>query len=117
MVRGRQIGITEAQWEQLGRWRSQGRDRLTDSQRKHLKYNFKTVIEKGIEDLTRFFTEVGGLRACPFELVLPHSRNRHGTIHGDLGAAIDAIRQIEEWQAVLEKLKDAVAGNPQGYIR
>jgi len=112
MARKRKIGITDRQRNNLGNWTSTGRNRLKDSPRKNVKYDIKEVIEKELEDLLWFFTEVGGLRACPFELVLPQSRNRYASKYGDLGALLDAIKQIEEWQAALDKIKKAMEGKP-----
>jgi len=118
MVRNRQIGITEEQWEAYERWGIRGgKNYPSDSQRKNLKYDLRKIIEKEIADLTRFFDVSGGLRGSPVEISLPKRRSRFSSMTGDLAAVLDMVARIEEWQADLERLKKAVAGDPQHYIR
>lgn len=118
MVRGRQIGITEEQRKDYERWRIPGgKNYLTDSKRKNLKYNIKAIIEQEIEDLTWFFEVSGGLRNSPIEITLPKRRSRFSSFTGDLAATLGMISLIEEWQASLESLKEAIAADPQRFMR
>lgn len=117
MTRGRQIGITVEQRKAYERWRiSGGKAYLTDSQRKNLKYNIKAVIEKELDDLTWYFGTSGGMKGSPIELTLPKRRSRFSSLSGDLAATLDMVHLIEEWQAILERLKQAIVADPQSYI-
>lgn len=118
MVRHRQVGVTEQQRKAYERWVVGGGKRyLTDNQKRCLKYDLRKVIEKEIEDLIWFFDVSGGLKGSPVEISLPKRRTRFSSLSVDLAATLDMISVIEEWQSSLERLKEAIAADPQRYIR
>lgn len=118
MVRHRQVGFTKKQWNQYERWEIKtGKNRLTDNQRRCLKYDMRKVAEEMVADLTLYFDMSGGLRGSPFEITLPKRKSRYSIVSEDMRATIAMISLIEEWQTNLERLKEAIIADPQHYIR